>query len=53
MELDETDVKILIKLLADARLSYRKIALEVGVSPPTVLARVERLERENIIKFIL
>jgi DNA-binding Lrp family transcriptional regulator len=51
MKLDETDVKILIKLLSDARLSYRKIAQEIGVSPPTVLTRVEKLERENIIKF--
>ncbi|HZI70902.1 MAG TPA: Lrp/AsnC family transcriptional regulator, partial [Nitrososphaeraceae archaeon] len=39
------------KLLSDARLSYRKIAEEIGVSPPTVLSRVEKLERDNIIKF--
>ena len=51
MGMDETDVKILTKLLTDARLSYRKIAQEIGVSPPTVLTRVEKLERENIIKF--
>jgi DNA-binding Lrp family transcriptional regulator len=51
MVMDETDVKILTKLLVDARLSYRKIAQEIGVSPPTVLTRVEKLERENIIKF--
>jgi DNA-binding Lrp family transcriptional regulator len=51
VNLDETDVKILIKLLGDARLSYRKIAHEIGVSPPTVLTRVEKLEREKIIKF--
>lgn len=51
MNLDETDIKILIKLLGDARLSYRKIAHEIGVSPPTVLTRVEKLEREKIIKF--
>ncbi|HZA08269.1 MAG TPA: Lrp/AsnC family transcriptional regulator [Nitrososphaeraceae archaeon] len=51
MNIDETDNKILIKLLGDARLSYRKISQEIGVSPPTVLARVQKLERENIIKF--
>ncbi|MFL6324630.1 MAG: Lrp/AsnC family transcriptional regulator [Nitrososphaeraceae archaeon] len=51
MVMDETDVKILTKLLTVARLSYRKIAQEIGVSPPTVLTRVEKLERENIIKF--
>ena len=33
--MDETDVKILGKLLSDARLSYRRIADEIGVSPPT------------------
>jgi DNA-binding Lrp family transcriptional regulator len=37
--MDETDVKILKKLLSDARMSYRKVAEEIGVSPPTVLAR--------------
>lgn len=49
--MDETDVKILRKLLSDARLSYRKIADQIGVSPPTVLARVKRLEDDNIVKF--
>lgn len=51
MNMDETNVKILRKLLSDARLSYRKIAEEIGVSPPTVLSRVEKLESDNIIKF--
>ncbi|WP_337863122.1 Lrp/AsnC family transcriptional regulator [Nitrososphaera sp.] len=48
--MDETDVKILKKLLSDARSSYRKIAEEIGVSPPTVLARVEKLEGKGVIK---
>ncbi len=48
--LDDTDVKILKRLLHDARRSYRKVAEEIGVSPPTVLARVEKLEKEGIIK---
>jgi len=48
--MDETDVKILKKLLLDARASYRKIAEDIGVSPPTVLSRVERLENDGIIK---
>jgi DNA-binding Lrp family transcriptional regulator len=50
-EMDETDVKILGKLLSDARLSYRKIADEIGVSPPTVLARVKKMENDRVIKF--
>ena len=48
--MDETDVKILKKLLSDARMSYRKVADEVGMSPPTVLARVEKLQSEGIIR---
>jgi DNA-binding Lrp family transcriptional regulator len=48
--MDETDVKILKQVLSDARLSYRKIAEEIGVSPPTVLTRIQRLENNHIIK---
>jgi DNA-binding Lrp family transcriptional regulator len=48
--MDETDVKILKNLLSDARMSYRKVAEEIGVSPPTVLARVEKLESDGIIR---
>ena len=48
--LDEIDVRILKKLVSDARLSYRNIAEQIGISPPTVLARVEKLERNKIIK---
>ena len=48
--MDETDIKILKKLLLDARMSYRKVAEEIGVSPPTVLARVEKLESEGIVR---
>jgi DNA-binding Lrp family transcriptional regulator len=48
--MDETDVKILKKVLSDARLSYRKIAEEIGVSPPTVLTRMQRLESNHVIK---
>jgi len=48
--MDETDVKILKQVLSDARLSYRKIAEEIGVSPPTVLTRMQGLENNHIIK---
>lgn len=48
--MDKTDVRILEKLLSDARTSYRKIAEEIGVSPPTVLSRVDKLEKEGIVK---
>jgi DNA-binding Lrp family transcriptional regulator len=49
--MDETDVKLLAKLLSDARLSYRRIADELRVSAPTVLNRVKKLEKESVIKF--
>lgn len=48
--IDEIDVRIIKQLLSDARLSYRKIAERIGVSPPTVLSRVQKLEKNRIIK---
>lgn len=48
--MDSTDVKILRKLLSDARTSYRRIAEEIGVSAPTVLSRVKKLESDGIVK---
>ena len=48
--MDKTDDQIVKRLLSNARVSYRKIAEEIGVSPPTVLARVEKLQRDGIIK---
>ena len=48
--MDEIDSKILKRLLTDARSSYRKIAFELGISPPTVLNRISKLERDDIIK---
>ena len=50
MILDEIDLKILRRVLKDARMSYRKIADEIEVSPPTVLSRVQKLEKDKIIK---
>ena len=48
--MDETDLKILKQILSDARSSYRKIGEEIGVSPPTVLSRVQKLEKNRIIR---
>ena len=48
--MDETDVKILKKVLSDARLSYRKIAEEIGVSPPTVFTRIQKLQSNQVIR---
>jgi len=50
MELDETDVKVLKSLMADARLSSRQIANKVGVSVGTVISKIRKMEQEGIIK---
>lgn len=48
--LDRTDLHILRLLSQDARLSQRRIAQEVGTSPPTVADRIARLERAGVIR---
>ena len=50
MSLDEIDLRILGSILKDARKSYRKIADDINVSPPTVLSRVQKLEKGSVIK---
>lgn len=50
MELDRTDVEILQALQDNARLSYRDLARSVGVSVPTISARVANLEQLGIIR---
>ncbi len=50
MGLDQTDVKILKSLLTDARFSNRQIARIVGISVGTVIARIQKMEQEGIIK---
>jgi DNA-binding Lrp family transcriptional regulator len=49
-ELDGTDVEIVQHLLEDARRSYREIADEVGLSPPAVSNRVERLQELGVVR---
>ena len=49
IEIDELDKKILNILLEDARLSYRKIAKMLKVSPATIMNRINHLNK-NIIK---
>jgi len=50
MNLDSTDEKILKNLIMDARQSARQLALKLGMSTVTVLSRIKKLEKENIIK---
>lgn len=47
---DQTDLRILVLLLRDARRSVRGIAAEVGMSAPAVAERIARLERQGIIR---
>ncbi len=46
---DELDLQILSILRRDARLSYRKIAEELGVATGTVQNRIQKMEQEKVI----
>jgi Lrp/AsnC family leucine-responsive transcriptional regulator len=48
--LDATDLAILRLLAIDARMSLRRIARELGMSPPAIADRVARLERLGVIR---
>ena len=48
--LDETDLGLLRLLSADARISQRQLAVQLGVSAPTVGERLSRLERLGVIR---
>jgi len=49
MKIDETDERILKHLMVDARLSARQLALKLGMSTVTILSRIKKLEKANII----
>ncbi|MDX1595573.1 MAG: Lrp/AsnC family transcriptional regulator [Nitrosopumilaceae archaeon] len=49
MTLDDKDRKILQNLLVDARLSSRQLAHKLGMSTVTIISRLKKLEKENII----
>lgn len=48
--LDDTDIRILRELQANARLPYKELGGLVNLSPTPVFERVKRLEREGYIK---
>ena len=50
LDTDPLDLKILGRLLSDARISYRQLAASLGVSTSTVAARVARLENEKVVR---
>ncbi|WP_434731312.1 Lrp/AsnC family transcriptional regulator [Thermogladius sp. KZ2Tp1] len=47
---DEVDLKIIDKLLKNARSTYSEIAREIGLSDVAVMKRVRKLEQEGVIK---
>jgi Lrp/AsnC family leucine-responsive transcriptional regulator len=47
--LDQTDLRLLTELQANARLSLAELGRRVGLSSPAVTERVARLEREQVI----
>jgi Lrp/AsnC family transcriptional regulator, leucine-responsive regulatory protein len=48
-ELDTTDINLLQELEIDARLSLAELGRRVGLSPPAVADRLERLEEAGVI----
>jgi len=49
MNLDETDLGLLELLLEDGRMSFNDLAKHIGISTPTVSARLKHLEELGII----
>ena len=48
--MDETDSLIIKLMTEDARVSFRKIARELGVSPDTVISRYRTLQEKGVIR---
>jgi len=48
--MDEIDLQIIEKLTNDARMSFRKIADELKISPDTVINRYQKLQENGIIR---
>ncbi len=50
MKIDSIDKQILSILQQDAQITNVELAKKIGISPPTMLERVKRLEKNGIIK---
>jgi Lrp/AsnC family leucine-responsive transcriptional regulator len=48
--LDATNLRLLVELQADARISQAELGRRVGLSAPAVAERLSRLEREGVIE---
>ena len=49
-EMDETDLFIIKRMTEDARVSFRKIAKELGLSPDTIISRYKTLQEKGVIR---
>jgi Lrp/AsnC family leucine-responsive transcriptional regulator len=47
--LDDTNLRLLAELQADARLSLAELGRRIGLSSPAVAERVQRLEQDDVI----
>ena len=52
IELDATDQAIIDLLRQDGRMAYRAIARELGITEPTVRARVRRMEESDTMRVV-
>ncbi len=50
IEMDETDMFIIKRMTEDARISFRKIAEELGLSPDTIISRYKTLQEKGVIR---
>jgi DNA-binding Lrp family transcriptional regulator len=48
--MDEIDISIINRLTEDARMSFRRIAKELGISPNTVIDRFMALRQQGVIR---
>jgi Lrp/AsnC family transcriptional regulator for asnA, asnC and gidA len=48
--MDEADLFIIKRMTEDARVSFRKIAKEIGLSPDTIINRYKKLHEKGIIR---
>ena len=48
--MDEIELFIIKKLTEDARMSFRKIAKELGISPDTVIKRYKTLQEKGVVR---
>ncbi len=48
--MDKIDLSIIEKLTQDARISFRKISREMGISPDTIINRYNKLNEDGVIR---